>query len=261
MQNQPNQDLFAEIAGAGELTDYADNFDQGEHIVALNNYEIKKTREYGTMVSVDFIVLESSCHRKGEARGDAWFVGKPGDDGLYAKKRALAFGKAAVRALGGDPEDPTPVQLPNGQVIPKGLAQVQQTLAEMNRKDQPWRGLVLRISTSSRKSKKTQRDHKNNAYAPVQQTVAQIHESRARIERSAPAQPAVQPQPAIAAQPMTIAPATVAAQPMIQPVAAVQPVAAPMTYVTQPTIQATTPTQPAAQPWTGSMLGGNPNPT
>jgi len=256
MQNQnPNQDLFAQITGAGELTDYAENFDQGEHIVALNNYEVKQTREYGTMVSVDFIVLESSCHRKGEARGDAWFVGKAGDDGLYAKKRALAFGKAAVRALGGDPDDATPVQLPNGQVIPKGLAQVQQTLAEMNRKDQPWRGLVLRISTQARTSKKTKREHKNNSYAPVQQTVAQIHESRARIERSAPAQqaqPTAQPTAqTIAAQPMTTQPAIVAAQPTITQV--VQPV------VSQPTIQQQA--QPAAQPWTGSMLGGNPNPT
>lgn len=236
--------LFATIAGAGDLTDYAPRIEDGEHVLALNNYEIRQTRDYGTMVSVDYVVIESTSHKPGTVVGDAWFVGKAGTDGEYARKRALAFGKAAVQGLGGDPDDASivmqqngqPMLMPNGQPLTKGLALVQQTLSEMSAQAQPWRGLIIRASAGKRMSKKTGKAHTNVTYKPVTQTVDQIHACRARIEASAkappqaaPAQPAPQtyqgqgqamgqfqaaPQP-VAPQP-TPAPATAPAAPQGQ---------------------------------------------
>ncbi len=187
-----DEELFATIAGAGDGNDYEDRFLDGEHIVALNNCERKKTQDHGEIVAVDFVVMQSTAaDYVGKGASEAYFVQKSDKEGgLGAKQRAFALAKAIVQSLGADPDDLTPVidangqvrMLPGGKVLTKGLAIVMNTLSELTRKDQPWRGVMLRATGKKKIGKTSKKEYVAVKYSPIVQTVPQIHAARAKIE-------------------------------------------------------------------------------
>lgn len=193
----PNAALLAQIAGAGEGNDFADRFLEGEHIVALNVIEFKDTQDHGRIVSVDFLVIESSVPGyAGKTAGEGFFISKSDKEGGKAsKQRVFALAKAAVQSLGGNADDPNPSQYPG---ITLGQALVQSTLSEMLQATAPWRGLMLRASGRKKTGKNSKKEYVAVKYAPIPQTVPQIQAARARIEAAnaaaaaaAPAQPVV----------------------------------------------------------------------
>lgn len=252
MNQNPDALLFSTVAAAGEGNDFADRFAAGEHIVALNVCEPKDTTDHGRIISVDFVVLESSTPAYvGKAFGEGYFVQKSDKEGgKGAKQRAFALAKAVVLSLGGNPDDPEvvldqynrPVMLNAQQAMTKGIQLVQNTLSEMCRQDQPWRGVVLRASATKKSGKNTGKEYTNVRYAPINQSAQQIGQVRQKLE-AAHAVPATGPAPMIAGY----APAATAA--IAPPPAAIAP---PPAAMTQPMIQqqpATT--APAAAPFGG----------
>lgn len=188
--------IAADIATAGDLSDHAPRLGKGDHLVALYAVESKKTREYGGAVFIEMVIVQSTSHTAGERRADGWFISKNGDAGMYERKRMNAFARAVVQSLGGNPDDPEKVSL-NGKEMTKGQALVAQTLGAMLSGKQPGRGVLLRISTTSRSNKEKTKSFDNNAYSHVVQTREQIKGMREKLE----------------AAPMAAAPATAAATP------------------------------------------------
>lgn len=235
MLNQdPNAFLFDSIAAAGESNDRADRVKQGEHIALLNKCEFKGTQDYGQIIAVEYVVVESSvADYAGQTASEGFFIQKSdATGGKAARQQAYSMAKAAVLSLGGNPDDPEVIGHVNGRPLTKGEATVKQMLTEMTRADQPWRGLALRLSASKRtsgpKSKNPGREYINVRYSPVTQTAQQIGEARKRLEgatlAAAPAQTialppmqsapaAAQMTPAVQFQPAPSAPATPAANP------------------------------------------------
>jgi len=256
LNQDPNSALFATIAGAGDGNEYADRFLDGEHIVALNTFELKQTQDHGRIFSVDFLVIESIVPGyAGKTAGEGYFIDKSDKDGgSGARQRTFGLAKAAIQSLGGDPEDKTPILDGNGQIVmiapnqplTKGFQLVQQTLAEMSSGNQPWRGLMLRASGRKKTGKKSNKEYVTVKYAPLTQTAEQIHAARSRIEAAMPLTPAVAP-PAYQLAPAPVAPA-VAAPVQYQ---AMPSQAAPVQYQTAPAPAA--PVGPAFGG--GSLLG------
>lgn len=218
------ENLFNDIANAGSLTEYAPRLNIGDHVLALNLYDTMPTRQKGTLVFAEFVVVESTSHRPGEVVGDAWFVGLSGDPGLYARKRALKFGETVVECLNGDPGN-TPL--------------VQQTLAQISDKvRQPGRGLLVRCTT--RKEKRTNKagqtgEFVNNSYSKIDgQTPETIGQRRAWCEQVAPVKPRTAQQPA-------------------QQYA--QPAPMPQTYAAPPVQTQPAPVTPGVAPGMGGLLG------
>jgi len=195
--------ILEEIAGAGELSDFAAGLDPGDHLVCLTKIELRDSREYGKKVDVEYIIVESTAHKKGETRGDVFFIQRNGDAGKYSRKRANALSREVVKSLGGDPDDMTPVDF-NGQKKPKGEVVVIQTLGKLLDKTQPGKGILLRVSTRKRLNKEKTKEHSNNTYASVTQTKEEMGARRRAIE-SAPQTPAAAPQPSAPA-PQPVAP-------------------------------------------------------
>lgn len=178
--------IFAEIANAGNLTNYAPAAKEGEHILALLECEQRQTLKYGRLFSFEFSVVSSTSHPKGARVGEGFFVDKAGFEGEYAKKRILAIAAAIVEGLGGSADN---------------LALCQQTLSEMFSDKQPWRGAQVRCETTAKVAKKSGKPFNNNMYLPVKQDAASIQAIRAELEggmqATAPApKPAILPAPA-----------------------------------------------------------------
>lgn len=199
--------VAADIATAGDLSDHAPRLGKGDHLVALYAVENKKTREYGQSVFIEMVIVQSTAHTAGERRADGWFISKNGDAGMYERKRMNAFARAVVQSLGGNPDDPEKVTL-NGKEMTKGQALVAQTLGAMLSAKQPGRGVLLRISTTSRSNKEKTKSYDNNAYSHVVQTREQIKEMRGKLEIVPVAAPAA------AAAPAATTPATASAAPV-----------------------------------------------
>lgn len=183
-----SQNILEDIAEAGGLSDFAPNLGVGEHLVCLTKIELRNTREYGQKVDVEYIVVDSTVHAKGEVRGDVFFIQKNGDSGLYARKRANAFSREVVKSLGGDPDDTTPIEV-NGKTMPKGQAVVIQTLSKLMDKTNPGKGLLLKVSTRKRANKEKTKEHDNNTYASVKQTREEMGARRQAMETGAAQQP------------------------------------------------------------------------
>lgn len=256
----PNAFLLQSVATEGEGNDFADRFLEGEHLVALNVFELKDTQDHGKIISVDFSVVESNVPGyAGKPAGEGFFIQKSDKEGGKAsRQRAFSLAKAVVQSLGGNPDDAElvlnpqtgqPILMANGQPLTKGVAMVNNTLSEMSRSDQPWRGVVLRASCRGRTSKGAKKPYVGVKYAPVIQSKEQIGQMRARImAANAAAAPPAQSHPA--------APAPIAGAPTppmipgyttpapVQYQAAPAPVApAPVAYQGAPAAAA-----PAAQP-------------
>lgn len=183
--------ILEDIAGAGDLSDFAPGLDTGEHLACLKAVETRNSREYGQKIDIEFVIVESTSHQKGEVRGDVFFIQRNGDAGSYARKRANAFSREVVKSLGGNPDDNTPVTV-NGKTMPKGQAMVVQTLGKLLDKTQPGKGLLLRISTRKRPNKEKTKEYDNNTYLAVTQTKEDIGKRRSAME-SATAAPTVAP--------------------------------------------------------------------
>lgn len=248
MLQDPNAHLLAQIAGAGEGNEYADRFLEGEHIVALNVIEFKDTTDHGRIVSVDFLVIESSVPSyAGKTAGEGFFISKSDKDGGKAsKQRVFSLAKAAVQSLGGDADNQQPTQVPG---ITQGMALVQNTLSEMLAAGAPWRGLMLRASGRKKVGKTSKKEYVAVKYAPIPQTVPQIQAARARIETATAAAAAAQPQ-----QPAVTAPALQTPMLQAQAPAQVQPMIAG--YAPQPAFaQAPAQVQPTAPAQQGALAG------
>lgn len=247
----PNQDpnafLLQSVATEGEGNDFAERFLEGEHLIALNVFEIKDTQDHGKIISVDFVVLQSSVQGyAGKPAGEGFFIQKSDKEGGKAsRQRAFALAKAVVQSLGGNPDDPEyvinpqtgqPVVMANGQPLTKGQAIVNNTLAEMARADQPWRGVVLRASGRKRTGKTSKKEYIAVKYAPVTQTMQQIAEARARILAATPA-PAPQTMAPVTGMPPAAMPAGMTA-PAIAGYAPAAPAPAPVQYQQQQTVAA-----------------------
>lgn len=281
----PNQDpnafLLQSVASEGEGNDFAERFLEGEHLIALNVFELKDTQDHGRIISVDFVVLESSVPGyAGKPAGEGFFIQKSDKEGGKAsRQRAFALAKAVVQSLGGNPDDPEyvigqngqPIMMPNGQPLTKGQAIVNNTLSEMARADQPWRGVVLRASGRKRTGKTSKKEYIAVKYAPVTQTMQQIAAARARIAAATPVAPmtnapaptgiAPQTMPAGMTAPAIAGYAPVAPAPVQYQQTVAAPVAPPVQYQQAPApvapAQAPAAAAPAAAPaFTGPSLLG-----
>lgn len=173
--------ILEDIAGAGDLNDYASNLEPGEHLVCLKLVETRNSREYGQKIDIEYTIIESTVHKKGEVRGDVFFIQRNGDAGSYARKRANAFSREVVKCLGGDPDNMEKVVV-NGKEMPKGQAMVVQTLGKLLAKEQPGRGLLLRVSTRKRPNKDKSKEYDNNTYLAVTQTKEEMGKRRQAME-------------------------------------------------------------------------------
>lgn len=185
--------ILEDIAGAGDLSDFAPGLNEGEHLVCLKAVETRNSREYGQKIDIEFVIVESTSHQKGEVRGDVFFIQRNGDAGSYARKRANAFSREVVKSLGGNPDDTTPVTV-NGKTLPKGQAMVVQTLGKLLDKTQPGKGLLIRISTRKRPNKEKTKEYDNNTYAAVTQTKEDIGKRRSAMESATTAPTVVAPE-------------------------------------------------------------------
>lgn len=204
--------MMGEIAGAGDLTEYASGFDLGKevvgpdgspdpetwekskdglHEVAINGFRVRKTREYGNIVEAEFVVLESNAHERGTIRGESWFIQKTGDEGKYSRMRLRACGKAVVAALGGDPADESEI------------SKILTDLADAP-KAEDWcfdgRGIRLVVTTEATVTKKNKKCIRNNSYAACAkiQTAEEIQALKGLIDAKkifAPAKPSGAPPP------------------------------------------------------------------
>lgn len=210
-----NSALFASVAAAGEGMDF-DRFKEGTHVVALNIFEKKPTEGHGEIISADFVYLDSSNKALiGKAANEGFFVNKSDKEGgKGAKQRLFSLAKAVVISLGGDPENAEPIA--PGHPVTKGMALVQQTLGEMIRKDQPWRGVVLKVDVTMKVGKNSGKEFGAVRYSPITQTAQQVQGVKAKLASAPPTTAAA---PAATAAPTTMLGAAPTDQPAT-PVAA-----------------------------------------
>lgn len=192
--------ILEDIAGAGDLSDFAPGLGTGEHVVCLSKIETRDSREYGKKIDIEYVIVESTAHPKGETRGDVFFIQRNGDAGSYARKRANAFSREVVKSLGGDPDDATLVNV-NGKQMPKGQAMVVQTLGKLLDKAQPGRGILLKVSTRKRPNKDKSKEYDNNTYTSVTQTKEEIGKRRQALDTAGAAAAAAQAAAAAAQAP------------------------------------------------------------
>ena len=192
---------FGKVSTAGNMNSFSERLEVGDHLIAVETLEYKmvhnkKINDKVGMVACESVILESTSHKPGERRSDAWMIGNPGTSGESNRKRCNQFGQALTESIGGDATD---------------TAQVQTNLSKLTEFDEntgvsktagrkfPGRGIVLRVSVTERKGNDGKL-YKNNVYSAVKQTAEQIKTVRARIETIAPvAAPAATPAPAPAA--------------------------------------------------------------
>lgn len=194
MQIDPT--LADDLDTSGPLTKRTPRLGLGDHTVAITAFETKKTKDYGLLMFVEYSIIESTTHTKGDVFGDAWFIQKPGLNGEYERKRANEFARVVVQCLGGNPDDMTPCLdangapvMVNGKVFTKGMAQVRDTRNAMLSAKQPGRGLIVRANVHKGKATKADpsKNYSEKSYLPVIQTRDQIKALRDRLDRTAPA--------------------------------------------------------------------------
>lgn len=190
---------------------------RARHRVRLDVYEKQKTREHGEIPKATFRVVESTVERVGEECGDAWWINNPGLNGEYELGAALAFGRAIVASLGGDPSN---------------TAMVRSTLMSLLDPSHPGRGIDVWCESSAATTK-SGKNVVNCAYEGIPQTAEQIKAQRAELEAwkagRVPAAAATMPAPqvtGIAAAPPAIA-ITAVAEPAPVVAAPPTPAAAP----------------------------------
>lgn len=177
--------VLAQIVNAGALNNFSKRLEKGEHLVALFFTELKQVHDKQindkvNMVTAEFVVVQSTVHPVGERRSDAWFVGRQGSPGEYARKRCNAFGQAVTQSIGGDPAKIVDVQANLGKTLEIDEA-TGYTKAAGRRF--PGRGILLRVSTSEQPDKKkADKVHLNQEYTAITQTAEEIVAMRARIE-------------------------------------------------------------------------------
>lgn len=174
---------FKQTSEAGSLNTFSERLGVGEHVVAVDYLEYKpafnkKLNDKYGMSSIEYVVVESSVHKPNERRGDAWHIGNPGTSGENNRKRFNQFGQALTEAINGDP---TKVE-----AVAKNLEAMTEFDENLGRSKTagrkfPGRGVLLRVTTTSRKGKDGV-EYINNIYSPVTQTKEQITARRAQLE-------------------------------------------------------------------------------
>lgn len=194
--------ILSQITGSGTLNSYSPRLDLGTHTIAVFSTELKEVYDKQingkvAMVAMEAVVIESTVHTAGDRRADAWMVGKAGTPGEANRKRCNAFARALAESIGGNASDDVEVAETLGKTL------------ELDEKSGGWskgagrrfpgRGVLLRVTTSSRKGKDG-KDYVNNDYSVIKQTADQITAMRAKLEaqpvKSAASAPAAATAPA-----------------------------------------------------------------
>lgn len=183
--NSDYSGIFGTIGRAKSMGgSFAPKLGLGNHTLALKSYKVKdSTKGQGQFLEAEFVVVKSTSHEVGEARGWVWFINSPGQfAAAYEQDRAKKFLEAVGACVG----DTSPVE-----VIGANLAGP----------DQAGTGIIIDCNITPQGGKNSGKvnqrgePYTNAHWSPVKQSLEDLAASRSELEslEAAPAPAVTQP--------------------------------------------------------------------